>query len=582
MTQDLTAAAPDSLQALVELTVAVAATSKRSEKSALLAAYFSQLDDAQLRLAARFVAGQPFPLWDARSIQVGPAAALAAIAACCGQEVASLRPELVRLGDLGDLAAATWPPASGPTDGPSLSDVEAGLVALAVSRGGAPRRQQLIALLQPLDGGQARLLIKLAMGELRIGLQEGAVEAAIAAAAEVPVGQVQWANMLLGDLGETAVRARRGELESLRMRLFHPLKFMLASPVVDAAAAVAAADGAPRIVEDKYDGIRAQVHLGPVGGDASVPEAVRGVVHGQVRIALFTRSLADITESFADLWPGLAALVQAPGGPHTLVLDGEILPVDGGDILPFSALQPRLGRRSPTALAQPVAFMAFDLLAVDDVICLLEPHTERRRRLEAAVPEGGGEVDGPVRRAPSLVVDGLSDLDARFDAARARGNEGLMLKDPTAAYRPGRRGRDWLKLKKPVGTLDVVVTAAEVGHGRRREWLSDLTFAVRRSADDPTLLGLGKAYSGLTDAEIAELTLWFREHTHTRLAHGRVCLVEPKIVLEVAFDRVQISPRHKSGYALRFPRILRLRPDKSVADIDTLAAVEALVEPPKT
>jgi len=169
-------------------------------------------------------------------------------------------------------------------------------------------------------------------------------------------------------------------------------------------------------------------------------------------------------------------------------------------------------------------------------------------------------------------------LDDEFDRARARGNEGLMIKSPESAYKPGRRGRDWLKLKRAIATLDVAVTAVEVGHGKRRNLLSDYTFAVRRSAEDDELLNIGKAYSGLTDSELMELTEWFKSHTLQEFAHGRVRTVEPTIVIEVTFDRVQPSKRHKSGYALRFPRILRLRPDKKTTDIDTLETVRRLVE----
>jgi DNA ligase 1 len=172
----------------------------------------------------------------------------------------------------------------------------------------------------------------------------------------------------------------------------------------------------------------------------------------------------------------------------------------------------------------------------------------------------------------------VNALDEEFAAARARGNEGLMIKSPVSLYKPSRRGRDWLKLKRAMATLDVVVTALEVGHGKRHKLFSDYTFAVQRSDGDPELLNIGKAYSGLTDSELAELTEWFRSHTLREFAHGRVRIVEPRIVIEVTFDHIQESKRHKSGYALRFPRILRLRPDKAVADIDTLETVRKLVE----
>jgi DNA ligase 1 len=185
---------------------------------------------------------------------------------------------------------------------------------------------------------------------------------------------------------------------------------------------------------------------------------------------------------------------------------------------------------------------------------------------------------GPVRLSQGKLFTEAAALDGEFDAARARGNEGLMIKSPASSYKPGRRGREWLKLKRAIATLDVAVTAVEVGHGKRRHLLSDYTFAVRRSAEDGELLNVGKAYSGLTDRELTELTEYFKEHTVQEFGHGRIRIVEPTVVIEVTFDRVQPSKRHKSGFALRFPRILRLRPDKTTAEIDTLETVRRLAE----
>ena len=168
------------------------------------------------------------------------------------------------------------------------------------------------------------------------------------------------------------------------------------------------------------------------------------------------------------------------------------------------------------------------------------------------------------------------DLQSAFDSALARGNEGLMAKDPNSAYTPGRRGRAWLKLKRPMATLDVVVTSVEYGHGKRRGLLSDYTFSVRSSPTEEKLLTIGKAYSGLMDAEILQLTEYFKKHTIEDYGFSRS--VEPTIVLEVAFNNIQRSDRHESGYALRFPRIVRLRPDKPVSEIDTLERVKELYQ----
>jgi DNA ligase-1 len=210
-------------------------------------------------------------------------------------------------------------------------------------------------------------------------------------------------------------------------------------------------------------------------------------------------------------------------------------------------------------------------------VLINRPLAERRDLLSSIVQE-----HGVIRLSLATEFDEVAQLDEEFDRARARGNEGLMVKSPASLYKPGRRGREWLKLKRAIATLDVVVTAVEVGHGKRRNLLSDYTFAVRRSDESDELLNIGKAYSGLTDSELTELTDWFRSHTIQEFAHGRVRLVEPRIVIEVTFDRVQESKRHKSGFALRFPRILRLRPDKTAADIDTLETVRRLVASPSS
>src|ERR1041384_4484551 len=223
--------------------------------------------------------------------------------------------------------------------------------------------------------------------------------------------------------------------------------------------------------------------------------------------------------------------------------------------------------------AVPVALVAFDLLYAGGKVLIDQPLSERRHLLGQLVSD-----QGPLRMSRGKLLREAAMLDDEFERARARGNEGLMIKSPSSPYKPGRRGRDWLKLKRAIATLDVAVTAVEVGHGKRRNLLSDYTFAVRRSADDAELLNIGKAYSGLTDRELTELTDWFKSHTLQEFGHGRVRVVEPKVVIEVTFDRVQPSRRDKSGYALRFPRILRLRPDKKTADIDTLETVRRLVD----
>ena len=553
--QDGAAEAPAgaTLQGFAEVAERVGATTKKLEKAALLGEYFQSLGDEDLGRAARFFAGHAFALHDARTTNVGTGMLRDAVAEVTGLAVEDLRPRHVRLGDSGDVAFEAFGETRGgaATPGLTLAEVESLAVLLSATRGTKNKKTLVAAALRNASPLEAKYLVKHLAGDLRIGLKEGLVEDAVARAFGRALAAVARVNMLTGDIGETAVRARRGRLEGVEMRLFHPLKFMLATAAEDLSD-VARTMPAEFYVEDKFDGIRAQAHV----------EAGR--------VALYTRTLDEVTHRFPELVGPLGRLAS------DALLDGEIVPVRGPDILPFLELQKRLGRKTVSAellAAVPVAFVAYDLLYAGGRVLMDEPFGERRRALEALVPE---EPAAGVRLSAAKRFADASALDAEFDAARARGNEGLMIKDPRSAYKPGKRGREWLKLKRALATLDVVVTSVEVGHGKRRHLLSDYTFAVRRSEADPELLNVGKAYSGLTDAELAELTEWFRAHTLQEFAHGRVRLVEPRVVLEVTFDRVQESRRHKSGYALRFPRILRLREDKAPEEIDTLETVQRI------
>ena len=416
----------------------------------------------------------------------------------------------------------------------------------------------LLALLERSDPLTAKYIVKVLGGDLRIGLREGLVEAAIAKAFDRSLDDVKWAGMLVGDVGRLAGLARDDALDSASLALFHPLKFMLASPAEDAVEIVGRL-GPEVWVEDKYDGIRAQLHKS--GTD----------------VRLYSRDLHDVSGGYPEIVTDAASL------PWDGILDGEILGWRDGTVLPFIALQARLGRKSPSAAIQaqvPVIYVAFDVLAlgpggdapVEPLLRL--PLTERRARLDALelpVAADGGRFG----RSHLVVASDADALEAAFLDARGRRNEGLMVKDPASIYAPGRRGLGWLKMKKALATIDCVVVGVEVGHGKRHGVLSDYTFAVRDTATG-RLVNIGKAYSGLTDAEIAEMTRWFEAHTIAR--YGRFHQVEPLIVVEIAFDVIVRSTRHGSGFSLRFPRIVRLRPDKTVDEIDTVDSVTALYE----
>jgi DNA ligase 1 len=575
---------------------AIGGTTKKLQKTAIVAEYLKSRSVDEAAVSAVFLSGRPFPAWEEATLQIGGRSLWAIVAELAGKEEGELTASYRRLGDLGAVAGDVLPERSGQRL--TVLDVEASFRQIAAARGSAAKTAIVRDLLSHATPLEAKYMVKIMTGDLRIGLKESLVEEAVAKAYGSQLTDVQRANMLLGDIGETVRLAAAGRLAEARMRLFHPLGFMLASPVESTDEGLSYFPEAA--VEDKYDGIRAQAH----------------VSEGEVRI--FSRTRDEITESFPELPPVLAGLPQEtildgeivawefPSGPAQTIVDepvsaeGEQKADNLGRARPFSVLQQRLGRKKVSEkmlLDVPVAYLAFDVLYANGELMINRPLRERENILDTLlaaprknihhmrhrgpqgslifeaeeVHSGGGIIRAPVFRATSP-----EELEQLFVAARARGNEGLMIKDLQSAYTPGKRGKSWLKMKRELATLDVVVTAVEYGHGKRIDVLSDYTFAVW---DGARLVNIGKAYSGLTDTEIAEMTQWFLEHTIEDRGFLRV--VEPKVVLEVAFNNMMRSDRHESGYALRFPRIVRLRPDKSADDADTLERAQEIFEQQK-
>ncbi len=526
----------------------IRATSKRLEKLAELEAYLASLDDAALAIAARFFSGIVFARHDQRTTNVGGSILSSALTELTGASDGTLADAYARHGDSGEMVGDVL--AGRPSGGQTLAWMADRFASLAHVRGTGGRRAIVRDTLGALGADEARYFAKLLGGELRIGLKEAQVEEAAARAFGRTLAAVRHANLLRGDIGEVVVLARRGALHEATLALFHPLGFMLAQPLPTAADIVATMPS-PFVVEDKYDGIRAQAHIDG--------EEVR----------LYSRTLDEITEGYPDVVTALRGLGQG------LVLDGELLAVDPASPRrprSFATLQRRLGRKAPSAALQaevPAAFVAYDILASSATLVIESSWRDRRSALEALSWRSDAAF-----LAPYALVTAEMDVEAAFDAARLDGNEGLIAKDPGAPYTPGRRGKTWVKLKRPLATLDVVVTGVERGHGRRNGVLSDYTFAVRASESDSTLLNVGKAYNGLTDVEIAALTERFKAITTEQF--GRFHAVRPEVVLEVTFDIVQKSARHKAGYALRFPRIVRVRDDKPAIEIDTLERVREL------
>ncbi len=542
---------------------AIGQTSAKLEKVRILSEYLRSLTTDQLPIATTYLTGRAFPQNDLRTLQVGWAVIVRALQAASKLSDSELHRITGAHGDAGKsareiLEGRTKPEPFGLLASRDFFDL------LQRARGPIAKAEILQKHLQRLSALEGQYVVKILTSDLRIGLKEGLVEEAIARAFEAPLDEVKEANMLLGDIGATATRAASGTLAGAELSVFRPIKSMLASPEPTAEAIWERflemhEAGSPEhsvpgetvlYVEDKFDGIRAQLH------------------RTRDRVEIFSRDLRKITDQFGDI------VDRARGLSDEVILDGEIIAYEEGRRLTFFDLQKRLGRKNEgpdlfasTSSDVPVVFVAFDILWLNGQSLLRTPLRKRRARMrEVSLP-------AQFQNAEIFPAKSAAEIDQIFEQARARSNEGLMVKDPESLYSPGRRGLYWFKLKKELATLDVVVVAAELGHGKRNHVLSDYTFAVH-DEDSGELLPIGKAYSGLTDVEISELTEHFK--ANTVVERGRYREVKPDIVLEIAFDSIQPSGRHASGLALRFPRIKAIRKDKTVDGIDTLAYAREL------
>jgi DNA ligase 1 len=539
------------MREFVKVADAVGATTKKLEKVRLLSDYFKSLSVADAALAARFFSAHTFAAHDERTVGIGGMILSRVVAAAAGKASRGLGTAYRKHGDLGDMAEELLRETNRNGDLP-LEEIAQLFEKLSAVRSQTKKTELLANAFARANASDVKYIVKIITGDLRIGSKESMVEEAISKAYQRLLTEVRRANMMTGDIAETLKLAAEGNLAQAVVRLFHPLGFMLAAPVENADELFGEETDKPEIsaflVEEKYDGIRAQIHK-----DKS----------GKVRI--FSRTLDEITE-FPELTQPVSEL------PGELILDGEILAWRDDRPLPFTELQKRLGRKRVDMWMQsdiPAKFVAFDLLYQNGELLLDEQLKARKARLEKIFVKAAPAL----RFAQGIECKTPEAVRSAFRNSLSSGHEGIVAKAGDSPYTPGRRGGLWFKLKEPFATLDVVVTAVEFGHGKRRSVLSDYTFAVR---DSQKLVNIGKAYSGLTDAEILEYTDFFMKHTIEDQGYRRT--VEPKIVLEVAFNNIQQSARHESGYALRFPRIVRIRKDKPVSEVDTIANVVKLFE----
>ncbi|MCP8321696.1 MAG: ATP-dependent DNA ligase [archaeon] len=527
----------------------IKATSKKLEKVRILSSYLQNLDKNTLPIVSRFLSGTIFPKGSDKEVYVGYSTLIDLILEISGIDQRKFEATYLKYGDLGLTAEelfnqkALLPVIKREL---KLNDVYQEFEKMASIMGKKAvegRKNILRGLLLDASPIEAKYLIKILTGELRIGLTEGLLEEAIAKAFNYEIEEIKKAQLVIGDVGTTALLAFERRIHEAKLKPMQPLSYMLAD-TMSSAIEIEQYYKKELYAEFKYDGIRVQAHK-----------------HGD-RIAIYSRKLEEITENFPEVLEELKKI------PHEFILDGEIVPFKDDEPLPFHELQRRLRRKeiSTKIMSEvPVALFVYDLLYLDERILLDEPLYERRRILESL------RFNGLIKTSYIKQVRNADEIENLFDLSKKMGHEGLVIKDPSSPYTPGKRGKRWVKLKKELDTLDVVIVATEYGHGKRAGLYSDYTFAVK---DNEKLRIIGKAYSGLTDDEILEMT--DRLKNLALEDHGSMLIVKPEIVLEVAFDSIQKSDRHDSGYALRFPRIKRIRYDKGPMDIDTLDKVKEI------
>jgi DNA ligase-1 len=515
-----------------------------------------------LATLVRFLLGRVFPAHDSRTLDIGPRLCYEAIARAAGQNVDAddVETRLAEMGEIGTVAASydfggqqgLTAFGEGSQETLTVADVETSLRELAAVDGAGSQETKLdilFGLFNRCTDDEARYLARLVLEEMRIGVGGGTVREAIAEAFDVPVDSVERALQLSNDYGLVAETARaEGEdsLEAIQLEIGRPVQAMLAQT----GTVGGALDDWEKVgVEVKYDGARVQIHY---DGES---------------VALYSRNMEDVTDPLPEI---IATVEERVGVP--VILDGEVVAVDdAGDPLPFQQVLRRFRRKHDVAKAQEnvsLRLHAFDCLHADGEDLLGAPLVERHDRLADVFD---GEQSSEVSRL--WLCDEVETIEAIETDALADGHEGIMLKKPDATYTPGKRGQNWRKRKPDVETLDLVVTGAEWGEGRRASVLGTFELSVRAGEGYETI---GKVATGITDEKLEAVTDLLEPYITAE--SGTEVDIDPSVVFEVGYEEIQSSPTYSSGYALRFPRFLSIREDKDPADADSLDRIERLVE----
>jgi DNA ligase-1 len=551
---------PTLFKSLAELLEKVEATKKRLEITGMTADFLRRLGAEEVEPAVSMILGRAFPKWSQKTLDVSWATLSGVLQRITGVDWNVFREALSSTGDVGAAVKAVFEKTNVKKQAllleKTLTITEARRLLWSIAgtagSGSREKKERLIAaLLSQASPVEAKYLMKIFVGEMRTGLYEGLMEQAVAKAFDVPLATVQNASMAMGDIGEVAAIAKtegKTRLSQVGFQVFRPVKLMLAQTADDVSDALAE-HGGRTAFEYKYDGARVQIHK-------------QG---GEVRV--FSRRLTDVTRSLPEVVEAVKASIEA----GEAIVEGEVIAVDdSGHPIPFQHLMRRFKRvHEVRGMAEkiPVKLYLFDALFLDGESLIALPYVQRRK----ALAENAGEI--PL--TAQLVTDRKDRAETFLKAALDAGHEGLMAKKLDSPYTPGTRGKRWFKIKPVLEPLALVITAAEYGYGRRHGWLSDYYLAARDAATGK-FLNVGKTFKGLTDAEIIEMTQRLKELTVREERHRVVVL--PKIVVEVAYNEIQKSPKYKSEMALRFARISRISDDKNPEDADTIEKVREIFE----
>jgi len=570
----------DQFSLFVETCEKIRSTTKKNEKIDIISNYITNLDETSLSIAVLFLSGRALPIGSTRTLNIGFTTIMESLSEIAMLDIKDIQNIHLKHGDIGAMAEYAVSKKHiislfNQQERISLSYVYHQFKKIAnISGSGSNKNKKNIlkGLLIACSPLESKYLIKIITGEMRIGSVEGLVEIALSRAFDRELQYIREAMLISGDISQVAVLAKKNILHNAIMKPFVPVSFMLAD-VMFSAEEIINYYNKPLICEYKYDGIRLQMHK------------------FDNKVRLFSRNLVDITYAFPELVK--AAIESTIRTPDTttihnqvdFILDGELIALKNDRPLHFQELQKRLRRKNVTddiTTEIPIYYIVYDIMYFKDNQVLKKSLLDRKNILSTI------SFKKPIINSSYKILDSIEQIIAIFNESKDIGHEGLVVKDPLSQYHPGKRGRYWMKLKKELDTIDAVIVIAEYGHGKRAGVLSDYTFAVIDDDDyknlnnnnnnnyleNSRLKTIGKAYSGLTDKEIDEMTERLREIIIED--NGNRILVKPEIVLEVAFDTIQKSDRHNSGFALRFPRIKNIRTDKSLKDIDTLEKVRQI------